>query len=302
MKRKQDYALKLATNKLLRSIREGPPTYGAPLISLAVLPYLIVSRLLQAKMVNFSSKVINSIFIVAYDLVTDLFLPYGFKRFVLYGRCTKAPDEAGDNVRTDMTDTINRQSETGLSSFRRQSTVTTVSSSIGSINEKIRRSASTFRDVVSVTSAFASLELTPRYIRQLTEQMHMYSLMESTVLVAANFLVMVGRQVLPAGPSLSIFLNDLGALMVLVLIEAAAEAFLFVVMIRWHNLPLTRSEGERGVLWNRTLVCLWANIHVCLSMLVFFYIFVTKVVNPDKWAGVNVDPHDFCPHFSFVRE
>ncbi|CEM25765.1 unnamed protein product [Vitrella brassicaformis CCMP3155] len=132
--------------------------------------------------------------------------------------------------------------------------------------------------------------------------MHMYSLMESTVLVATNLAVMVGHQLWPPGPSLSIFLNEVGALMVLVLIEAAAEAFLFVVMIRWHNLPLTGSGEERGVLWNRTLVCLWATIHVSLGILTFFYTFLTKVVDSDKWAGVNVDPHDFCPHFSFVRE
>ncbi|CEM25748.1 unnamed protein product [Vitrella brassicaformis CCMP3155] len=292
-------------NKLLRSIRDGPPTYGAPPISVIASAYLVIPRVLQARMISFGSKVMNSILIVSYDLITDLFLPHGIllyvgaKRFFLSGRCTKAPDESCDNMKVDVTDTIDNR-ETGSAFLQRQGTVmTTVSSSISSIGEKIRRSASTFRDVVSVTSAFASLELTPRYIRQLTEQMHMYSLMESTVLVATNLAVMVGHQVLPPGPSLSIFLKELGALIILVLLEAAAEAFLFVVMIRWHNLPLTRSEEERGVLWNRTLVCLWANLSIALGILAFFYATMARVVNPD---GVHVEPSDFCPHFSFVHE
>ncbi|CEM25764.1 unnamed protein product [Vitrella brassicaformis CCMP3155] len=52
-------------NKLLWSIRDGPPTYSAPLIVLAVMGYLLVPRILQARMINFRSKVINSIMIVS---------------------------------------------------------------------------------------------------------------------------------------------------------------------------------------------------------------------------------------------
>ncbi|CEL99998.1 unnamed protein product [Vitrella brassicaformis CCMP3155] len=74
---------------------EGPPIWSSLLVVLTAVPYLLTPRLIQGKMVSLSSKLLYSVAIAFFDLITDILLPYGIvlylgvRRFLKSGRCTR---------------------------------------------------------------------------------------------------------------------------------------------------------------------------------------------------------------------
>uniref|UniRef100_A0A7S1K6C3 Uncharacterized protein n=1 Tax=Vitrella brassicaformis TaxID=1169539 RepID=A0A7S1K6C3_9ALVE len=68
--------LSLVTNTS-RFLKDGPSTNTSPFIFVAVIGYLLVPRILQAKMMKLSTKVLFSFLFASLDLLADILLPYG---------------------------------------------------------------------------------------------------------------------------------------------------------------------------------------------------------------------------------
>ncbi|CEM01615.1 unnamed protein product [Vitrella brassicaformis CCMP3155] len=70
------WPLVAVVNGSMRKMKDGPPLYNYSVIYYLCLGSLVVPRLLQAKMVNLSSKIISSFLFALYDLLGDLAVPY----------------------------------------------------------------------------------------------------------------------------------------------------------------------------------------------------------------------------------
>ncbi|CEM25741.1 unnamed protein product [Vitrella brassicaformis CCMP3155] len=77
-------------NKLVRSLKEGPPTCNSLHITMPAMVYILFPRMLQSEAVKFSSKLVHSVFMSLFDLITDISAPYWVLLYVWAERLVKA--------------------------------------------------------------------------------------------------------------------------------------------------------------------------------------------------------------------
>mmetsp|Transcript_20409 Transcript_20409/g.49640 ORF Transcript_20409/g.49640 Transcript_20409/m.49640 type:complete len:263 (-) Transcript_20409:153-941(-) len=211
---------------------------------------------------------------------------------------TNVATGAADNATSDRPPTYKdngasrlQQSRTTSSHLmRRQSTFMTAALSFISTEPALART-------VNLQSALASLEVSPCYLRTLSDQIRLYSLIEVTGLLYTNLTLLITNQIMGTASSLA-FVQGIGGLLMLVSIECAFEAVLFLVMVRWNNFPLLSSSYKKDVTCCEFLTCLWMGIRVASLMLPYLEVFVLRMVDADK--GGEVQPADMCPYFSFI--
>ncbi|CEL99997.1 unnamed protein product [Vitrella brassicaformis CCMP3155] len=93
-------------------------------------------------------------------------------------------------------------------------------------------------------SAFASLEISPRYKRALSDQIRLWSMTEMMTLVFTNLMVLVTDQIWHKDASLASFFMGIAGLVVLLVVEGALETVHVLWMVRISNLPLLCSEAR----------------------------------------------------------
>ncbi|CEL95493.1 unnamed protein product [Vitrella brassicaformis CCMP3155] len=294
-------------NQIIRFLREGPPVWSSLVVAWTAVPYLLTPRLIQAEMVSLSSKLLSSVAIAFFDLITDILLPYGallclgVRRFLKSGRCTRDAAVFGE-TRQD-TVTSNRQHGKAASGKRSgngfltcQSTA--ITTTVLSMRETFSRSASSLAPAASMQSAFASLEVSPRYMRALSSQIRLWSTTEMMLLVFTNLMVLVTNQIWDKDASLASFFTGIAGLIVLLVVEGAFETLHVLWMVRINNLPLLRSEDEPGVVKAEVWTCLLEFIIMSYEHIVFVKFFMLHAIDPDKY-NADGSVADMCPYFSF---
>ncbi|CEL99994.1 unnamed protein product [Vitrella brassicaformis CCMP3155] len=177
-------------NKIIRSLREGPPVWSSLVVVWTAVPYLLSPRLIQAEMVSLSSELLYSVAIAFFDLITDILLPHGtlhtFYRLLKSGRCTREAvleetwkDTAKTNHEHGKAASSKGSGDGSLTCRSRRITTTVLS-----MRETFSRSASSLAQAASMQSAFASMEISP-----------WWSMTEMMTLVFTNLMVLVTDQI-----------------------------------------------------------------------------------------------------------
>ncbi|CEL93658.1 unnamed protein product [Vitrella brassicaformis CCMP3155] len=253
-----------------RSVKQGHPLTPSLLLNYITFSYLIVPRLMQAKMERLSSKALNSFLFAMYDFVTDTMQPYRILMFVGSRRWARARLSALKA----------RHGET--SADRRAS---------------FSRGDSGLLRQVSMSVAFATQSISPRYMRAVADQVSITLLTESTVMIFADILEIIAKEVSisPSSSAMPI-LEKCAGILVLITIEAFMETILITLLVRLHNLPVLRAERERGVMWLRIVVLWWTA--QAMTLFLFFYLvrgYTGRVASKQRFEEIE---SILCPYVS----
>uniref|UniRef100_A0A7S1JX33 Uncharacterized protein n=1 Tax=Vitrella brassicaformis TaxID=1169539 RepID=A0A7S1JX33_9ALVE len=157
------------------------------------------------------------------------------------------------------------------------------------------RSVSFLTQAANMQSAFASLEVSPRYMRLLSDQARLWSMAEIATLIFTNLMVLVINQIWHKDASLASLFTSIAGLVVLLVVEGAFETIHVLWMVRIHNLPLLCSEDEPGVVKASILTCLLEFVIVTSGFAVLVKFFMLHAVDPDKHADASFV--DVCLYF-----
>ncbi|CEM02662.1 unnamed protein product [Vitrella brassicaformis CCMP3155] len=301
-------------SKLARSMKEGPPTLNGYLAILIKMVLVIYPRLLQAEMVRLSAKIFYSVLISLLDLLSDIFLPYWILLFIaarrfLRDRRRKATRPSSNDSKT-IAAVEKMRKITSLSSRKDHDTARHENASMTS--SRILRAGLSYiaeEPIVShpptnLQSALASLDVSPRYLRALSEQIRVWAFLEVTVLLFSNLVVLISNQIWGSDSSHVSFLQGTqgpeSVYLTLRPICCSSLHVLFVVLIRWNNLPMVRAEYESSVVWCRCLMCLWTGLCCISTWYMLFAIYTMRAMGEEKWGDAG--PAELCPGFSFVIE
>ncbi|CEM26039.1 unnamed protein product [Vitrella brassicaformis CCMP3155] len=243
-----------------RRMTDGHPLRSYPVIYFAVLGCLLVPRIMQAEMVNLSSKIASSLLFALYDLLGDLAVPYVdalrfnlrrsfafLRRSSTRHRSTRRTPETPAGSTTEKPHMDSTRVPPHVSQSRSSTCV--ASKEEASVSPSFQRrislkALSSLTSVLNLQSTFIAYDYRPRYLRALSDQIHAYNLAESLILLFINLSLIAVDQFVD--PSLSGLAERLGGLCLLVAIEMACEIVLFMISVRLHNLPIVRSEDEPG--------------------------------------------------------
>ncbi|CEL92177.1 unnamed protein product [Vitrella brassicaformis CCMP3155] len=243
-------------NKLVRSLKEGVPTCNSLLIALPAIVYVIFPRMLQAEAVKLNTKLIYSVLISICDLIMDISSPYSIllylsaKRFVK-ARCKRQAPTA--YCFTDIAVTATKAEAVSGSAMGKDNDATKTQHSKRKNSHPLRRQSSIMSAALSppgpvggLQSAFASLEVSPRYLRALSDQVNIWSTCELVALLFTNLAVLTAQAY--AGASWEQLVEEGMGLVLQVAIEQLFELCVLCILMRWNNLPMPSSRSEKGVL------------------------------------------------------
>ncbi|CEM39678.1 unnamed protein product [Vitrella brassicaformis CCMP3155] len=299
-------------NKLVRSLKEGVPTCNSLLIALPAIVYVLFPRMLQAEAVTLNSKLFYSVLISIFDLIMDISSPYSILLYLsaqkfVKARCkrrtltaysfthiavtaTKAEAVSGSAMGkdNDATKTQHRKRKNSHL-LRRQSSIMTTALSLAA-------------PVGGLQSALVSLEVSPRYLRALSDQVNIWSTCELVALLFTNLAVLTAQAY--AGASWEQLVEGAMGLVVLVAIEQLFELCVLCVLMRWNNLPMLSSRSEKGVL-RRTILTLFLVAGSCISTWLPFFLMsllrtVSRTVAQPRGITPELESSDlaaYCPHF-----
>ncbi|CEM01824.1 unnamed protein product [Vitrella brassicaformis CCMP3155] len=205
-----------------------------------------------SRMEHFSSKILNTFLIAIYDLVSDVAQPYGVIVCALFKRWF-------------------------MTKFLRRKACTMPSPGC--------------LDGMSMSTALACLAIGPRYTRALADQIKLYGLVESFVLILTNMVEGLKREA--HSPSSAALVERFLGLLVLVMIEGLVEALLITILVRSSNLPILRSEGEAGVVRLRILLLFENALTAILVLFIHIYQSYGRAANREEFE--NISPSELCP-------
>jgi len=139
-------------------------------------------------------------------------------------------------------------------------------------------------------SALASLQVSPRSLRGLGDQIIMWSGAELVAPLFTNLSVLVAQAL--KGVSWEVLIGESAGLVVLVLIELVFELCVACLMMRWNNIPIL-SGRERGVVRCRILTSFLAAFCCVFTWLPYYLLSLRRAV-PGDWQAIP------CPYFSSV--
>ncbi|CEM25616.1 unnamed protein product [Vitrella brassicaformis CCMP3155] len=263
-------------NKLVRSLKT----------------YILFPRMLQSEAVNLSSKLVYSVVMSLFDLIMDISSPYAILLYLrakklVKARCkkrtptahpltsialaaTKEEAVSGPPTHKD-NDATERQHDKRNDShlLRRQSSIMSAALSLRGTKPGLSPTG-------GLQSALASLEVSPRCLRSLCDQIHIWSNCELVALLFTNLTVLTA-QAYAGAPWQQVVEGGIG-LVLLVAIEQLFELCVLCVMMRWNNLPMLTSTREKGVLRSRILIVLMA----ATSFLHFLMAAISPLVCPGR--------------------
>ncbi|CEL93856.1 unnamed protein product [Vitrella brassicaformis CCMP3155] len=250
-------------NKVVRSIKEGLPTCNPLLMTLPAIAYILFPRMLQAEAPTLSSKLAYSILISIFDMIFDILLPTHIALFLSIQRLLKA---RFNNTLFKNNNPIAAKKEPAKSheGLQRQQQKSYSFAALAYIRTHPRLG----KNVVSLQAALALLEITPRYLRSLCEQISLWSLAEMTSLLYINLAILIASAVHGASP-LTLG-HQITGLALIIAMECACEGMVLVAMVR-------------------LLTCLLAATTCVLVWLPFMPMHMT-------WR--DADATVFCPTFS----
>jgi len=253
-------------------------------MTLPAIAYILFPRMLQAEAPTLSSKLAYSILISIFDMIFDILLPTHIALFLSIQRLLKA---RFNNTLFKNNNPIAAKKEPAKSheGLQRQQQKSYSFAALAYIRTHPRLG----KNVVSLQAALALLEITPRYLRSLCEQISLWSLAEMTSLLYINLAILIASAVHGASP-LTLG-HQITGLALIIAMECACEGMVLVAMVRWANLPMMSSWREKGVVRCRLLTCLLAATTCVLVWLPFMPMHMT-------WR--DADATVFCPTFSDV--
>ncbi|CEM25723.1 unnamed protein product [Vitrella brassicaformis CCMP3155] len=305
-------------NKLVRSLKEGPPTCNSLHITMPAMVYIFFPRMLQSEAVKFSSKLVHSVFMSLFDLITDISAPYLVLLCVWAKRLAQACSNKGTPTGHQLTnialattkeeaisgqpmgkdnDAMERQESERNDShpLRRQSSIMSAALSLSGAQLGCG-------PIGGLQSALTLLEVSPRYLRSLCDQIHIWSNCELTALLFTNLSVLT-VQGYAGAPWEQLVEGGIG-LVLLVAFEQLFEMCVLCVMMRWHNLPMLSSRHEKGVVRRRLLTLLLVAIFCIFSWLPFLSLSlqraVSRTVAKPRFVlqSESSDPAALCPYLS----
>jgi len=273
-------------NKLVRSLKEGPPTCNSLLIALPAIVYVIFPRMLQAEAVNLRSKLFYSVLISIFDLIMDISYPYSILLYLSAKRFVKARFKRQATTAYSLTDiavTATKAEAVSGSAMSKDNDATETQHSKRKNSHLLRRQSSIMTTALSLAapvgglqSALASLEVSPRYLRALSDQVNIWSTCELVALLFTNLAVLTAQAY--AGVSWEQLVEEGIGLVLLVAIEQLLELCVLCVLMRWNNLPMLSSRSEKGVL-RRIMLILFLVAGTCISgWLPFFLMSLVRAV------------------------
>ncbi|CEM01882.1 unnamed protein product [Vitrella brassicaformis CCMP3155] len=308
-----------------RSVKDGPLLHFVPGLSFVSLAYLLLPRMLQAKMDTLQVQMLNSLIFGLFDFFTDMAIPFSAilgmaaRRRLMQtigpywhtdntgkrppDQCNEfdsidAPKRQSRGVTTpkgnDATaDKRERRLARPTSSLSTMISFTSVDRFRTAFSRSSLRSLSTFLDV---QTTFVAHHASPRILRCISDQVHVYTLAEFTTLVFTNLSHLAFDHVLH--PSAQRLAERLGGMLVLIAIEATLECGLFLFLVRVTNLPLLSSEKEPTAVRRRLWGFVCALVMNWLSPISYFALLMLVAIDRDKYGRMG--PHDFCPHFTLI--
>ncbi|CEL93057.1 unnamed protein product [Vitrella brassicaformis CCMP3155] len=266
-----------SSESIVTHLQDGPPTLNAHLPIPIAFVFVILPRLLQAKMESISAKLVWSVLISLMDLLSDLSMPFWILLYIsarrfLRDRRQKARRPCSNNsINAPSADESTRIDQ--LSTHEDQNASRHEYESMKSSQQPLRRqsslmdralayiSAAPSRRTINLQAALASLDVLPRYLRALSDQIKVWSLTEVTALLSTHLIVLVASLSAYGESAVGGFLQGVAVLAFLVFVECLFETVLFVVLVRWWNLPMVRGERESGSHWCRCLMSAWVGIN-----------------------------------------
>uniref|UniRef100_A0A7S1JNR0 Uncharacterized protein n=1 Tax=Vitrella brassicaformis TaxID=1169539 RepID=A0A7S1JNR0_9ALVE len=282
-------------NKLVRSLKEGPPTCNSLHITMPAMVYILFPRMLQSEAVKFSSKLVHSVFMSLFDLITDISAPYWVLLYVWAERLVKARSKkrtpTGHHLTNIARATTEEEAISGPPIGKENDAMDAVERQESQRNDShlLRRQSSIMSTALSLSgaqpgcgptgglqSALTLLELSPRYLRGLADQTHIWSNCELTALLFTNLSVLT-VQACAGAPWKQLVEEGIG-LVLLVAIEQLFELCVLCILMRWNNLPMLSSRSEKGVL-RRIMLILFLVAGTCISgWLPFFLMSLVRAV------------------------
>jgi len=150
---------------------------------------------------------------------------------------------------------------------------------------------------VNLQSALAPLEVSPRYLRALADQIHIWSFTEIMALLFTHLMMLITKYMHNGASSISV-MQDIAGLLLLVSMECAFEVMLLLVLVRQNNLPMLSSAYEKGVLRCSFLVQACIAIAYISNSHPYTWVLMLRTTDPDKWGDTT--PLDICPNHSNV--
>ncbi|CEM19454.1 unnamed protein product, partial [Vitrella brassicaformis CCMP3155] len=315
---------------IARQVKDGPVSHTIPTISFIVFSCLLLPRMLQARMDTLQVQILNSLMFGVSGFFTDMAIPFSpilgmaARRRLMqtigpYWRTgnkgKRPPDQcggfggthppkrqsspSGDTMatKTASNDTTVDKREQRLtrptSSLSTMISFTSVDRLRTALNRSSVRSLSTFLDV---QTTFVAHHASPRLLRCISDQLHVYNLAELTTLVFTHLSFTWVDQVLH--PSAQRLAERLGGILVLVAIEATLEWNLLLFLVRVTNLPLLSREKGSNAVAKRLWGFVSASNMVWLGTFVYFALFLLVAIDPQRYG--KMEPHEFCPHYTLL--
>ncbi|CEM23114.1 unnamed protein product [Vitrella brassicaformis CCMP3155] len=281
--------------------------------------YILFPRMLQSEAINFRSKLVHSVSMSLFDLIMDISSPYAILLYLWAKRLVTARCKKGTPTAHHLTNialaTTKEEAISGPPIGKENDAMDAVERQESQRNDShlLRRQSSIMSTALSLSgaqpgcgptgglqSALTLLELSPRYLRGLADQTHIWSNCELTALLFTNLSVLT-VQACAGAPWKQLVEEGIG-LVLLVAIEQLFEMCVMCVMMRWNNLPMLSSRHEKGVVRRRLLTLLLVAIFCIFSWLPFLHLSlqraVSRTVAKPRFV-LQSEPHTAnCPYFS----
>jgi len=240
----------------------------------------------RAEAVTLNSKLFYSVLISIFDLIMDISYPYSILLYLSAKRFVKARFKRQATTAYSLTDiavTATKAEAVSGSAMSKDNDATETQHSKRKNSHLLRRQSSIMTTALSLAapvgglqSALASLEVSPRYLRALSDQVNIWSSCELVALLFTNLTVLTAQAY--AGVSWEQLVEEGIGLVLLVAIEQLLELCVLCVLMRWNNLPMLSSRSEKGVL-RRIMLILFLVAGTCISgWLPFFLMSLVRAV------------------------
>ncbi|CEM30062.1 unnamed protein product [Vitrella brassicaformis CCMP3155] len=282
-------ATKAARN--LKVGEQGNPTRSMAIVAWPTIIYLAIPRVVQARMDAFGHRLLTSLFLALIDLIGDICIPYSIllylavKRAVQHSVCGRPPET---ETRRDAPAMAEEESSSPNHIVRKRTTLASLMIIVES-SKSFSRSAS-----LNLQTALVKRVVSPRYLHSLCMTILIYSFCETVLFLFTNLMVITIRQIVY--PSIVSLLEDLSLLVCLIAVESFLEAILYIIFIRWNNLPICRCQSGPGVLRTSVTVLLLNMVAMVISAMSQLLLFFARAVDRQLINGLT--PSDICPHFS----
>ncbi|CEM39665.1 unnamed protein product [Vitrella brassicaformis CCMP3155] len=148
-------------NKLVRSLKKGPPTCNSLLIALPAIVYVLFPRMLQAEAVTLNSKLFYSVLISMFDLIMDISSPYSILLHLSAKRLVKARCKRQAPTAYSLTDiavTATKAEAVSGSAMGKDNDATKTQHSKRKNSHLLRRQSSTMSTALSLAAPVGGLQ------------------------------------------------------------------------------------------------------------------------------------------------